>query len=73
MTFRPEPRMTLKLTGTANTYPFPASSQARRSFAERPQTGGPAERHRGAHCPGDHAGGQLGLGGELHVAGDLGP
>ena len=35
--------------------------------------GRPAERHRGVRRPGDHVPGQLGLGLEHHVSGDLGP
>ena len=35
--------------------------------------GDPAGRHARGHRPGDHRGGKLGLGLELHVAGDLRP
>ena len=48
---RPDGRVTVKFTGTASTYPFPASSHARRSFELRPYTSSAATHANGIPVP----------------------
>jgi len=49
--FRPDGRVTVKFTGTASTYPFPAFSQASRSLELRPYTSSAAAQANGTPAP----------------------